>query len=240
MFVKLGFFHILQGIDHLLFLLCLVIPFRRLWGLLSVITSFTVAHSITLIAAAYGVVPEGQWFPPLVEVLIALSIFYMAIENIIVADLGRRWLITGAFGLVHGFAFSFALHQDLQFAGSHILLSLLSFNIGVELGQIMFLVVAVPLLVLLFRHPLGARWGVVVLSVLLAHTAWHWMLDRAQVLQRAEWPTVDIDWVLKIAGWLLIPAVGWAVWFGWRRARPLPSGETAAKDALAIEDDSGK
>ena len=70
--------------DHLLFLLCLVMPFRRLgWTLVGVVTSFTVAHSVTLIAAAYGMVPSGAWFPPLVEMLIAVSILYMAIENVL-------------------------------------------------------------------------------------------------------------------------------------------------------------
>src|SRR4029077_9613787 len=66
-FVRLGFVHILDGTDHLLFLLCLVIPFRRMRSLIVVVTSFTVAHSITLIASAYGLAPDSLWFPPLVE-----------------------------------------------------------------------------------------------------------------------------------------------------------------------------
>ena len=136
-FVKLGFFHILDGTDHLLFLFCLVIPFRSLRKLIPVVTSFTVAHSITLIASAYNLAPDFLWFPPLIETLIAMSIVYMALENI-VGGIGvqRRWMITFGFGLVHGFGFSFALRQTLQFAGSHLLTSLLSFNIGVELGPI--------------------------------------------------------------------------------------------------------
>ena len=82
-FVGLGFFHILDGTDHLLFLLCLVIPFRRVRTLVPIVTSFTVAHSITLIASAYGFAPEALWFPPLIETLIAMSIVYMALENIV-------------------------------------------------------------------------------------------------------------------------------------------------------------
>ncbi|MCX6627205.1 MAG: HupE/UreJ family protein, partial [Candidatus Solibacter sp.] len=81
-FVKLGFFHILDGADHLLFLLCLVIPLRRLRPLILVITAFTVAHSFTLMASAYEVAPDALWFPPLIETLIAFSIFYMALDNI--------------------------------------------------------------------------------------------------------------------------------------------------------------
>src|SRR6202040_1348151 len=80
-FVKLGFLHILDGTDHLLFLFCLVIPFRRLRGLIPVVTAFTVAHSITLIASAYNLGPDSLWFPPLIETLIAISILYMALDT---------------------------------------------------------------------------------------------------------------------------------------------------------------
>src|SRR5439155_4932131 len=120
-FVGLGCWHSLDGSDHLLFLLCLLIPFRRLRALVLVVTSFTAAHSITLIASAFGLAPDALWFPPLVETLIAASIVYMALENIVAPQLRRRWIITFAFGLVHGFGFSFALRQTLQFAGSHLL-----------------------------------------------------------------------------------------------------------------------
>src|SRR5437870_7037281 len=139
-FVRLGFFHILEGTDHLLFLFCLVIPFRRFRSLVAIVTSFTAAHSITLIASACNLGPDALWFPPLIETLIAASILYMALENIVRSNVGRRWMITFGFGLVHGFGFSFALRQTLQFAGSHLLTSLLSFNVGVELGQLLVLV----------------------------------------------------------------------------------------------------
>ena len=104
-FVVLGIGHILSGIDHLLFVLCLVIPVRRWRRLLEIITAFTLAHSITLAGSALGVAPSALWFPPLIEVLIALSIVYMALENILVPAerLGYRWRMAFAFGLVHGF-----------------------------------------------------------------------------------------------------------------------------------------
>jgi len=159
-FVESGFWHILEGTDHLLFLLCLVIPFRRIRALIPIITAFTVAHSITLIASAYDLGPDALWFPPLIETLIAMSIVYMALENIVGGtSVQRRWLITFAFGLVHGFGFSFALRQTLQFAGSHLLTSLLSFNVGVELGQILVLALLIPLLHLLFRFVVAERMG---------------------------------------------------------------------------------
>src|SRR6516162_1224126 len=99
-FVRLGIEHILSGIDHLLFLLCLIIPFRWIWGLVPVITAFTVGHSITLIGTAYNIAPVGAWFPPFIETAIAVSIVYMALENIVGASLRRRWIIAGLFGLV--------------------------------------------------------------------------------------------------------------------------------------------
>ena len=84
-FVALGFEHILSGTDHLLFLFCLVIPFRQFRQLVIIVTSFTLAHSVTLIASAFGFAPDGLWFPPLIETLIAVSIVYMALENIVIA-----------------------------------------------------------------------------------------------------------------------------------------------------------
>ena len=182
LFVVSGFEHILGGIDHLLFLLCLVVPFRNLRSLIWIVTSFTLAHSITLIGAAYGLAPSAPWFPALVETLIAASILYMAIENVVAASLRRRWLVTFAFGLVHGFGFSFALTETLQFAGSHLLASLLAFNLGVELGQVLVLLVLVPSLSILFRYMLAERAGNILLSVIVGHTAWDWMIARWETL----------------------------------------------------------
>ena len=193
-FVQLGFAHIMDGVDHLLFIFCLVIPFRRIRPLVAIVTSFTVAHSITLFASALGLAPTALWFPPLIELLIALSIVYMALENIVGPKLERRWLIAFGFGLVHGFGFSFALRESLQFAGSHLVTSLLGFNLGVELGQFVVLALAIPLLNVLFNYVVAERMGTILLSAIVAHTAWHWMLDRAAVLRqyRFQWPAFDL------------------------------------------------
>ncbi len=214
-FVTLGFQHILSGIDHLLFILCLVIPFRRVRPLVGVITSFTVAHSITLIASTAGFAPDALWFPPLIEVLIALSIVYMAFENIVGPKLERRWIIAFGFGLVHGFGFSFALRESLQFAGSHLAASLFSFNVGVELGQLSVLALAIPALNLLFRYVVAERMGIIVLSALVAHTAWHWMLDRFSVLRQYEftWPPMDAAFVAgAMRGLMLLLILVGVVW----------------------------
>ena len=193
-FVNLGVHHILSGIDHLLFVLCLVIPFRRVRPLILIVTSFTVAHSITLVSSAIGVAPNALWFPPLIETLIAASILYMALENIVGPKLQRRWLIAFGFGLVHGFAFSFALRESLQFAGSHLAVSLFTFNLGVEIGQLLALAVALPLISLAFKYAVAERVGIIILSALVAHTAWHWMIDRGASLKEYQlsWPALDL------------------------------------------------
>jgi hypothetical protein len=214
-FVELGFLHILQGTDHLLFILCLVIPVRRFRPLVLIVTSFTVAHSITLIASAFGVAPGALWFPPLVETLIAVSIVYMALENIVGGNIQRRWIITFAFGLVHGFGFSFALRETLQFAGSHLLTSLLSFNVGVELGQLLALAVLIPVLEILFRFVIGERIGIIILSALVAHTGWHWLLERADRLRQFPWPALDASALASAMRWLIamlvLAGMVWAV-----------------------------
>jgi hypothetical protein len=232
-FVELGFLHILDGTDHLLFILCLVIPFRQLRPLIVIITSFTVAHSITLLASAFGLAPRALWFPPLIETLIALSILYMALENIVGSKLQRRWMITFVFGLVHGFGFSFVLSEMFQFAGSHLVTSLLAFNVGVELGQLLVILLLVPALGLLFRF-VPERIGTIILSALVAHTAWHWMLERGEQLRQFPWPTLDAASLASAMRWLLlIVLVGVALWLvntlllraGWLTAASKVSGD---------------
>jgi hypothetical protein len=214
-FVRLGFLHILDGTDHLLFLLCLVVPIRRVRPLVAVVTSFTVAHSVTLVASAYRIAPDALWFPPLIETLIAASIVYMAIENVTGRTLQGRWLLAFGFGLVHGFGFSFALRQTVQFAGAHLVTSLVSFNLGVELGQLFVLALLVPALELLFRYVLDERMGTLVLSALVGHTGWHWLLERAARLRqfRFEWPTADLALLAGVLRWLMLALiVGAALW----------------------------
>jgi hypothetical protein len=213
LFAREGFFHIMSGTDHLLFLLCLVIPFRRLRPLIVVITSFTVAHSVTLIASAYGMAPDSLWFPPLIETLIAISIVYMAFENIVGAQLQRRWIVTFAFGLVHGFGFSFLLRERLQFAGEHLVASLLAFNVGVEIGQLAVLLVTIPVLTLVFRYVVQERMGTILMSALVAHTAWHWALDRGNTLLGYRFPEFTLqDMAAGIRLLMVIIAAAGLVW----------------------------
>src|SRR6266571_535259 len=148
-FVESGFFHILEGTDHLLFLLCLVVPFRKFGQLALLVTSF-----------------------------------------------------------------SFALRETLQFAGSHLLTSLLSFNLGVELGQLLVLVLLIPTLEILFRFLVAERLGTLVLSVLVGHTAWHWMTERAERLSKFPWPALDASQLAVAIRWLMgVLIVAGLAWF---------------------------
>ncbi len=215
-FVRLGVEHILDGLDHLLFIICLVIPFRRLRPLIVIATAFTVAHSITMVVSALGYAPSHLWFPPLVEVLIAASIVYTALENIVGARLERRWMIAFGFGLVHGFGFSFALRDSLQFAGTHLAISLATFNLGVELGQVFVLLLAVPALNWIFTK-MPERTGTIIASALVAHTAWHWMTDRWTAFRAfpIEPPALDAAFgaaVLRAA--ILLAVSGAIIWIG--------------------------
>ena len=238
-FVSEGFFHILDGLDHLLFLLCLVVPFRRFRSLFPIVTAFTFAHSITLIASAYDMAPDALWFPPLVETLTAATIVYLAVENIVSPALRHRWAIAFAFGLAHGFGFSLAVRDTLHFAGSHVVTSLLSFNAGVEIGQVVVLLLFIPFLDLLFRVGIAERIGTIVLSAIVAHTGWHWMLERSSQLirYRFEWPVFDAAFFALFLQWMMIAValagLAWLVFgvFGLRM-------EPAKSDAMPPASDA--
>jgi hypothetical protein len=231
-FLGQGFEHILGGLDHLLFLLCLVLPFRRdLVALVWIVTAFTVGHSVTLIAAAFGAAPQTLWFPPLIETLIAASILYMAIENVVAASaartptstrarqIGGRWAFAAGFGLIHGFGFSFALQETLQFAGSHVVMSLLSFNVGIELGQLLVLLFLVPLLNAGFRYVVAERIGVIVLSVIIAHLAWHWMAERFALLREFNLRWADAREAVLDSGMPTLLGILTLVTVAWLAAR---------------------
>jgi hydrogenase/urease accessory protein HupE len=166
----MGVEHILTGYDHLLFLFGLVLVASRWKSLLPVVTAFTVAHSLTL-----GVAVLGLWTPPsrVVEPLIALSIAYVGVENLLLKDAGKRWRITFPFGLIHGFGFASALHE-LALPSRAIPAALLSFNLGVEAGQLMVLALMIPLVAAVrrMRWLEGARARIPSLGVAAVGAVW--------------------------------------------------------------------
>ncbi len=137
-FLKLGIEHIFTGYDHILFLIALLLPGGKLPELLKIITAFTIAHSLTLSLAALNIITLPT---ALVESLIALSIIYVAVENLWHKQFRHRGWITFAFGLVHGLGFANIL-QELTGSQGNLVLSLASFNLGVELGQVAIVLIA--------------------------------------------------------------------------------------------------
>jgi hypothetical protein len=230
-FVARGFRQTLGGSGTLLFVACLVIPFRRWRSLAALMTAFVTAQSIALIASAYTLAPDQLWFPPLVDTLLAAAIVYLAMENMVITNqmeprspqseifsavsdsavpsdawLKRRWLATFGFGLAYGFGFAFALRPALQFAGTHQLTSVLSFNLGIELALLLVVAFLVPALSLLFRFAVSERLGTIILSALIAHTAWHATGERWEVLRRFtfEWPPIDASFLAAALRWVML------------------------------------
>jgi hypothetical protein len=205
-FLRLGVIHILGGLDHLLFLACLLLPVRRLRPIVAIVTAFTIAHSITLVAAALGLAPTAPWFAPLVEVGIALSVVGMAVENVLGARLERRWMLGFAFGLVHGFGFAAQLGEALPLAGRQLVAALAAFNVGVEVGQLAVLALAVPALAWALRAGLPERATVVVASAVVGHEAWHWMGERWAAVQAAPMsvPAFDAAFALAVVRLALV------------------------------------
>jgi hypothetical protein len=151
-FLVLGVEHLVTGWDHLLFLLALLLGARRLRDVVSVATAFTCAHSVTLLLGALGWVQAPSW---LVEPLIALSIAFVAAENLLGAQPGTRLPVVFGFGLLHGLGFAGSLSIDSALSWS-LLASLLSFNVGIELAQVALISVIFPGLLVLRRLATGA------------------------------------------------------------------------------------
>jgi hydrogenase/urease accessory protein HupE len=176
-FFTLGMRHILTGYDHLLFLFGLLVVGMSLGSAARIITSFTVAHSITLALATFGLV---RLSPAVVEPLIALSITYVGFENILRRNLDRRWLLTFAFGLIHGLGFASVLREmGVGATAAGALRPLLAFNLGVETGQIGIAGMALPLILYAGRRPGPALYLRPVASVgVIAMGTW-WLFQRA-------------------------------------------------------------
>jgi len=176
-FLALGIKHILTGYDHLLFLFSLLVVSRGCLSTLRVITCFTVAHSITLALATLGWVQiPGR----IVEPLIAASIIYVGVENLVRGEAPRgRGLLTFAFGLVHGLGFASVLRElGVATSPGGVVMPLFSFNLGVELGQLLIAVVALPMIWELARRPLMARRCIPVSSALVALAGGYWLVQR--------------------------------------------------------------
>lgn len=192
-YVREGIWHIWIGLDHILFLLSLLLPSvlawqaaasrwqavahagDAFWGVFKVVTAFTLAHSITLSLAVLGVIELPS---RLVESVIAASVVAAALNNVWPRVIARLWLVAFGFGLVHGFGFASVL-ADLGLPGDALALSLVGFNVGVELGQLAIVLVFLPLAFALRRTAFYRRWVMVAGSLFIALLAGTWFVERA-------------------------------------------------------------
>ncbi len=194
-YAREGVWHILIGFDHILFLLSLLLPavfvLRRgawhaserfgpvFWDVLKIVTAFTLAHSITLSLAALSIVSLPS---RLVESTIALSVILAALNNLWPVVGGRRWMVAFGFGLIHGFGFASVL-ADLGLPRDALLLALVGFNLGVEVGQLAIVAAFLPLAYGLRRSMFYRRMIFTGGSVLIALVASVWLAERAFALK---------------------------------------------------------
>jgi HupE / UreJ protein len=191
-YLREGVWHIWIGLDHILFLLSLLLPSVLVWGatarwqpagrardafwdVLRIVTAFTVAHSITLSLAVLGVIELPSRF---VESVIALSVVVAALNNLRPLVTRRLWMVAFGFGLVHGFGFASVL-ADLGLPREALALALVGFNLGVEVGQLAIVLAFLPLAFALRRTRFYRRWVMVGGSLVIAALAATWFVERA-------------------------------------------------------------
>jgi hydrogenase/urease accessory protein HupE len=172
-FFKLGMFHILTGYDHLLFLLVLLLRKQTFKQYAAIVTSFTIAHSITLSLAVLGIVDLPSRF---VEAMIAFSICYVAVENLFRNEIRYRWGLTFVFGLIHGLGFANLL-KEISINKTQLASSLISFNIGIEVVQILIVLLFLPILSFIHKQSYAKKvyqYGSILIFILGAF----WLIER--------------------------------------------------------------
>jgi hypothetical protein len=200
-FVLIGMQDLLTNADCLLFILCVMIPFRRARDFGALYVAFVLANFISLAGTAFGFAPDSVWFAAFVASVSAVMIFFLALGNIFGAHSQRRRLWTGLFGLILGFEFAKLLAERLQFAGAHSQVALWSFAVGVDLGALLAFALIFVGLALILRGARAGRIGIIVLSALVAHASWHWMIDRLGLLWPMPWPTMTTSGFYHLVQW---------------------------------------
>jgi hydrogenase/urease accessory protein HupE len=182
-FAAAGVEHIVTGYDHICFLIALILWAHGVWPVVKVVTAFTISHSITLSLAALDIVVLPT---SLTEAAIAASIVFVALENFFSRKIDKRWIVAFIFGFIHGFGFASGL-KELGVPREAVVPALLSFNLGVELGQLGIVLVLVPALLFIDRHTEGKRHEKLVygVSAIIALLGAYWFLQRVGVLPGA-------------------------------------------------------
>lgn len=180
-FLALGIEHIFTGYDHLAFLLAVLLTGGSLLSNARIITSFTIAHSLTLALATFSIITLP---PTIVEPLIAVSIVFVGIENLVRRRVAARWLVTFGFGLIHGLGFASILKElGIGALGTKAAIPLLSFNLGVELAQVSIAALILPLIWRLQRRPTFMLKYAPALSLLITLAGIYWLLARTVMLR---------------------------------------------------------
>jgi hydrogenase/urease accessory protein HupE len=172
-FFKLGMLHILTGYDHLLFLLALLLRKQTFKQYAAIITSFTIAHSITISLAVLGVITLPSRF---VEAVIAFSIVYVALENIFRKEIRHRWGLTFIFGLIHGLGFANIL-KEMNIPKGDLAVALVNFNIGIEVVQLALVLLVLPLLTYMFKLK-SSKMIIRIGSIIVAALGAFWLIER--------------------------------------------------------------
>jgi hypothetical protein len=180
-FVKAGVADVF-GFDRFVFLLCLVAPFRQFRSLLAVVMALSLLQALSATVIAEGIVSESPLHPELFDTALGAATVLLAIGNLARPRLRRRWFVGAIIGAAGGFGLGHLLADALQFPGTHRLVSVAAYDLGMALGEAASLLLAFAALRLLFARVLGPALGVVVLSAVLGHLGWHWMVDGGHEL----------------------------------------------------------
>jgi len=228
LFAKAGFVDAF-AFDRFVFLLCLIAPFQRFRSLLTVVMVFAALQALTLTAAAEGALVDVEiaWLPVLSDTFLAAAVVLLAIGNLAVPNLRRRWFIAAAVGALAGFGLGRLLSDAWQFAGPHTLVAVVSFNVGVAIGEVVSLAIAFFALRLIFARVLGPLLGVLVLSAVVGHASWHQMIDGGRELGRqlGQAPAASLWSALVVLTPWLVPVllVGVLAYFLPRRFDGVPA-----------------
>lgn len=222
-FTLVGMQSFLTDGDCLLFILCLMIPFRRARDFGALYAAFVLANLISLGGTAFGFAPDGAWFAALAAGGSAVLIFLLALGNIFGANLERRRLWSGLFGFILGFEFAKLLAERLQFAGAHSHIALGFFAFGIDLGALLALALIFVGLALLLRGARAGRLGIIVLSALVAHASWHWMIDRLTVLWQTPWPGLTLSGFYHLSQWIFAALLAAGAYLAAQRLIPARS-----------------
>jgi hypothetical protein len=215
-FFRGSVFSAVTSSDLYFLLACLVIVAAGQWMMLVPwLAALVATQAAVIVATQISGTPPADWLTPVVDVLRAAVIVYLALENIAAESLRRRWMAVAAFGLLSGVRLSTSMQPIVQFSGTHQILSWLTFGIGAAVAELaMTGAIALPLLLLcrLFR---AARMRTIILSALVASVAWQLVMSRGALLQDIVWPVFDATMLATMLSWALTLVIGVGIlWFG--------------------------